>query len=222
MGVVKGPAMSIAASGNVGPICYSRWRDLQIARGVWTGTMESSTEMVVYQGYLKSVAKKWGEILSEEEREAWRSYAREVTFPGRFGDRVHYSGYTLFVSRNVNRRRWGLETLRKPEVGTGNLQWARWTMMYDEGGLRLMWRCYGYAMLGLNVPDGWEAWLAGPFESAGRRALKPEFRFQEVVVGSYQYSFMNDPEIGKFYWMAMRIVDYTGVLTPFQYQQVAT
>ncbi len=218
MAVVKGPAMSIAASGNLGPICYSRWRELAIARDVWTGTVPNTPDQQTYQGILTIMAQAWGGLLSEEERQAWRNEARVAVFRSRFGEPVHYSGYILFVSRNMVRRRWISGYLFKPEKDKGFMIWYDVMMQYNLPVGKFEWRHY-------NIPSGkrpdiLEAWIAGPFDSPGRVALENEYRyhhFKTPGVGTIWKSMSSD---NKWYWMRMRMGDFSGVVSPFQTRQV--
>lgn len=218
MGVVKGPAMSIAASGNVGPICYSRWRDLQIARGVWTGTVESTPAQETYQGHLALVAFKWGGVLSEEERESWRLYAREATFRGRFGDPVHYSGYTLFVSRNMNLQRWGQPVLKKPIVDAKSMIYYDFYMKHELSWEEFVWRAYNFPT-GFH-PDVHEGWVAGPYDSPGRVALDNEYRMLGYRIPASNWIRIGYAHDDKWYWMRHRFGDFSGVVAPFQTRHV--
>jgi len=222
MAVVKGPAMSIAASGNMGSICYSKWGELQIARDVWTGTVPNTSKQVVYQNMLSTLAGYWGSDLTERERASWRAEASNVTFSNRFGERVHYSGYTLFISRNMNLKRWGANWLRLPIKSTGKMVFDKVAMLYQSGGPHLFWRIYNYGVDGLPWPDLFEAWLAGPYDSPGRRAIEPEYRFMASIIYPPNLYKYHGILAGKYYWMRIRLGDLNGTVSPYQEEQVAT
>ncbi|MBA7661149.1 hypothetical protein ES703_69162 [subsurface metagenome] len=218
MAVVKGPAMSIAASGNLGPICYSRWRELAIARDVWTGTVPNTPDQQTYQGILITMAQAWGGVLTEEDREAWRAAARVITFQDRFGEPVHYSGYILFVSRNMVRRRWISGFLFKPEQDKGLMIWYDMVLQYASATSRFEWRHF-------NIPTGkrpdiLEAWQAGPYNSPGRVALEKEYRYYNFKTPGVGTIFKVMSSDNKWYWLKMRMGDFSGVVSPFQTRQV--
>lgn len=222
MAVVKGPALSLEASGNLGAICYSKWRELQIARDVWTGTVPNTAAQIIYQNRMTLLSQYWGSTLTEEERESWRSEARNAVFQNRFGEAVHYSGYVLFMSRNMNFLRWYSYPLSRPIASNGNMQYDSWLMRWKATETRFQWQIRYYAMHGLNWPDGHEGWLAGPFDSPGRMAIEPEYKFVGYALDPNRSVYRFGAIAGKYYWMRLRLIDNSGVVSPFQYEQVAT
>ena len=218
MAVVKGPALSIAASGNLGAICYTRWRELQIARAVWTGTVPNTTKQIGQQQKVKDCAQYWGGTLTESERESWREYAREVTFPNRFGERVHYTGYVLFMSRNLNRLRWAYEMLKKPMKVGKFINWSDVYIQSEVAGYRIRFQATGYNSG--EAPDLLEAWIAGPYSSGGRVAIEPEYRFVGYDKVTPLVVFKTGLSIGMYYWARMRLGDKAGVTSAWETRHV--
>ena len=218
MAVVKGPALSIAASGNLGSICYSRWRGLQIARDVWTGTVPNTAKQIVQQALLKTCAQAWGGILNEEERESWRGLAREVTFRNRFGEPVHYSGYNLFVSRNLNRLRWARGISKKPGRVLNKLIWGSIHIEPEDAGSKIRF-------MATNFPVGYqadliEAWIAGPYTSGGRVAIEPEYKFITYDTKVPLSIVKSGLTPGVYYWGRMRLGDFAGVTSAWETHHV--
>lgn len=75
MAVVINPALSTAASGNLGPINYTRWRGMAVARAATTWTFTPSTKQTVYETMLRTVTRAWGGVLSASERQMWDAVA---------------------------------------------------------------------------------------------------------------------------------------------------
>lgn len=220
MAVVKGPALSIEASGNLGAICYSRWRGLQIARDVWSGTVPNTSKQVTIQQRLTTCSQKWGYDLSESERESWRSLAREALFYNRFGEPVHYSGYNLFVSRNMNRIRWGMSVLFSPIEDSKLMEMRSNSMYYQATHNRINCRIYQYPTG--YWPEVYEVFYAGPYDTPGRRAIEPEYKFWDYETVTSQWIRITVVTPGKYYWVRLRLGDKCGIVSPFTYRHVAT
>jgi len=214
MAVVKGPALSIAASGNMGAICYSTWRELQVARGVWTGTVPNTPAQQTIQGYLTDLSQHWGANLSESDREAWRQLARVTEFSNRFGEPVHYSGYNLFVSRNMYRLRWGVMILDTPPVETGSMIFDWWETEWQLAQARVRLRVWEDATT--VAAFCCEFWKAGPYTSPGRRPIEPEWRCINIdfAVGFGYFDY--DVIANRYYWYRFRLGLASGVVMPFQ------
>lgn len=218
MAIVKGPALSIDASGNLGAICYSKWRGRSVARSAWSGTVPCTPDQVVYQNHLGTLAQYWGGTLTEDEREAWRAFGREITVKGRLGDLHHPNGYNLFISRNMNRKRWGEAILNRPIDDQKKLIWWLWNMHYDLPGTRIRWMHWGVPSG--EYPDLYEGWVAGPYNSPARRPIEPEFRYYKFVSPGVGLISKNQAADNKYYWMRMRLGDFAGIVSPFLYKQV--
>lgn len=218
MAVVKGPALSIAASGNLGAICYSRYRDLQIARAAWNGTVPNTTLQIGQQDRLKTCAQFWGGNLLESERESWRGLAREVVFQNRFGEPVHYSGYVLFVSRNLNRLRWSYDILKSP-IGVGQyMNWSDIIIQAEVAGHSVRFQATGYSSG--KAPDLLEAWIAGAYDLPGRKPIEPEYKYVGIDKTPPLVVQKTGLTVGKYYWCRMRLGDKAGVTSSWETRQV--
>lgn len=218
MAVVKGPALSIVASGNLGAICYSKWGELQIARDVWTGTVPNTTKQIAQQQLIKDCAQYWGGTLTDGQRESWRELAREITFRNRFGEPVHYSGYVLFMSRNVNRLRWGYAIMDLPIAVGPYMKWSTIIIRSEASGYQIRFQATGYSS-GL-APDLLEAWIAGPYDSGGRQPIEPEFKIVGYDKVSPLVVFKTALSVGKYYHCRMRLGDKAGVTSSWESRHV--
>lgn len=218
MAVVKGPALSMVASGNLGAICYSKWGELQIARDVWTGTVPNTTKQIAQQQLIKDCAQAWGGTLTEGERESWRGLAREVTFRNRFGEPVHYSGYVVFMSRNVNRLRWSYALAKKPVIVKNKLNWGSVHIEPESAGTAIRF-------MATNFPAGMradllEAWIAGPYTSGGRVAIEPEYKLLGIDKSPPLSIMKYGLAPGDYYWCRMRLGDKAGVTSAWETNHV--
>lgn len=218
MAIVKGPALSIQASGNLGPICFSRWRGLAIARDVWTGTVPNTTKQVIQQGYLTTAAQAWGGTLTAAERQTWNDRAETILWRDRMGDQYIPTGYQLFMKWNVRRLVMTLTIMKDAPM----LQ--EWVYVYKlfatpypgEPAVR-MWLRPGDT--GLVQSYGIEYWKAGPYDSGGRNPIEGEWRFLVLKVPPAYYKD-SDVIVDKFYWYRARAVAEFGDVQNWFYKQI--
>lgn len=218
MAVVKGPAMSLDASGNLGPVCYAKWRGLNIARDPWTGTVPNTTKQVVIQGYMTTVSKLWSGTLTADQRAAWDEIAKGQIRISRVKTTYVPTGYQYFVQLNMQATRQGygpwLDTPPiLPPFGFKNLFIA-----WFSGTDWIYFRTAGHLV---SPPGGYQAeyWVAGPYDGGGRHARDQEYKF------FYYYPLgvnRNYPATvhGKWYWVRGRWVDKFGRVGNWHVKQV--
>lgn len=217
MAIVKGPAFSLLASGNLGGICYARWRGLQIARNVWTGSVPNTAKQVVIQGHLASVAGSWGSGLVQAERDAWNAYALQLTRIDRLGQPYHPSGYNTFVAYSLMRLWWGYAVLLMPPAE--HRQRVPTFMSVSSSGASSLNVNLHYTTGATNV-DGSEYWVAGPFNTQAYKAREHQYRYRKrkfFPSGSGQ-SWSQTP-INKWYWLKARYLWFPGYVGNFWYKQ---
>lgn len=217
MAIVKGPALSLEASGNLGAICYSKYRSLQIARGVWTGTVPNTTKQIVQQGHMTVVSQAWGGTLDTAERLTWSNLAQSIKWRDRLGSTYVPTGYQLFMKWNIRRRVMGLAIMilapsvqEWVHVGFLNVvvEFAR-----DRIGMNLR-ETFAQVILGY----GTEYYKAGPFNSGGRKPIEGEWLFLDRKAPPSQYIDYNLIG-GKWYWYRGRAISkFGGVQNWFQEQ----
>jgi len=199
MAIVINPALSGAASGNLGGICYASWRGLQIARKSheWHGTHTLTPDQIYYKGLVETCASAWGQILSEDDREMWRLKARTEVAVSRLARRYQPSGYQLFMTRNVQRAVIGLPINLQPEVFTPTFLVTGIEASFGTVPGEMQVELTGYTSS--NKPDFGKYWRAGPFDSEGKRAFPPDYRLVDIerpVAGFGDGTVIP----GKFYW----------------------
>jgi len=202
MAVVKAPALSLDASGNLGGICYSRWRGLNLARDTWTGTYDYTIKRLLAQSTLNQVAQEWSGGLTEEEREEWRKAAQSEVRMSKVKTKYVPSGYQYFMEINIQRYRRDFGTLRLPPPAD------------KVNGMVSITGYWNKILSKLNVKGDplrveddtnyrWEGGIAGPYNGQGRMALEGEFRFF-AFCQFYTYYGILGLTLDKYYWIRMR------------------
>ena len=200
MSIIKGPAMSVDASGNMGAICYTRWRGRQVARSAWSGTQTSSSSQLLRRAEFKLIVQRWGSGLVD--RDAWNQFAREKMKTDRLGDPREWTGYELYVARNIVYRRHTDGYLDTPPKNTDGVVFVLSSLNnVSTGVLKLV--CAVGAGIRDITQDFLVGWIAGPFNSEARRAIAPEFRYSSATQLQV-YLYFSGLTIGKYYWVRWR------------------
>lgn len=218
MAIVKAPALSLEASGNLGGINYTRWRGRAVARSSWTPTIPNTTKQIAIQALLTFATVNWSTVFTEEQREGWGEYAKTQTVIDRLGDVHCPSGYNLYVSRQIQAARVGGGVLFEPPM---DLEFRIPTRIGTEsvlGGTRLQWR--GRDRIGGADPMIQEGWAAGPFTTEARHPTSDEWRFVEYRETPLRLRLT--VVVAEWYWLRVRAATTDGrVSNWFQGQQQA-
>jgi len=208
MAIVKAPALSIDASGNVGGICYSKWRGLQIAKAAWTGTVPNTPDQQVIQGYMTTASQAWSGTLSENEREAWSRAAQGQVRVSRVKTTYIPTGYQYFMQLNIQRLRQAAGILSLPPVAM--IPYG-FTSISIEWNLAKVWVEVRFLEHLYTPPPAFqgEIWKAGPYDNAGRHPLEGEYRFLSftALVGVYKDAAVVST---KYYWYKLRWIEENG------------
>ena len=217
MAIVRAPALSLEASGNLGGLCYSRWRGLKIARDVWTGTYPGTAKQIAINTSMTTVSQAWGGTLTASQREAWVEAAREQTWKSKLGDDFIPAGYMYFMKLNLVRKFIGLPVKTLPptkltEVYADTFE-PYWEPYYDDIRGRLMGFVTG------SYPDGVFYYRAGPYDSGGRRPIEGEWRY--MTKKDPNYLFIDTDLVSyKWYWYRAKWYLNEGVTGNFFNAQV--
>ena len=208
MAIVDGPLFSGAASGTVGALNYTRWRGRAVVRSTFTPNDANSGLQQAWRAQFANVIYYWNTTLTMLQRSGWEAVAATLVWHNRLGNKVVPTGYQLFCRISLNRIRQGssisasIPDLSPPWLITGT--YASW----DPLLLNLDVGVEGY--VGVNPPPGYQIWLAGPYTSGARTALRHEYRWL------YNKSGVNDYAItglvaSRYYWVKIRWIDYNGL-----------
>jgi len=221
MAVVKAPALSLDASGNLGAICYSSWRGLNVARGVWTGTDPNTAKQQAMRAKTKAVVKAWGGTLTEAEREAWRAAALSERRMSRVKTVYTPTGYQFYVQLNIQRKRLGSAIMTLPPAAIVPYTWTEVVSSYDNLLFQVDLKFLKELNAGAaNVSA--EVWRAGPFDSGGRHAINGEYRFLKFIKPIVQSTDI-PAVLNKYYWYKARVMDdYGRAQNWFEDQVLAT
>lgn len=215
---MRAPALSLEASGNLGGICYTRWRGRHVARGSWTGTVPNTPAQQLIQGYISVVSVAWGQSLTAEERESWERLAKSMLFEDSLQEKRNPTGYSLFVKFNMKRKHFGLSVLKQAPVHKGWVELYLYgnRIVYNETTQNLQWRLYAHSPSEETYYQ--ELQIAGPFESPGRKALVGEYRYADKgVIDTFEYKYVPFDEL--WYWTRMRAVRWYGYCEMWWYKQ---
>lgn len=216
MAVVKGPAFSIEASGNVGAINYTRWRGMAVVRAAWTGTVPNTPAQMVIQTYMKDTTQAWGGTLTEAERQAWREYAVNEVRTNRLGQIYTPTGYQVFTQLNVQRKIFLLLLMKLPPASKGTSMVGAFSAIWNIISLKVDVVIDGWPVA--YPPDGCQYWKAGPFMSPGYRALENEYRLEQTYRPAAAWADGNVISL-RYYWYKARIIFDSGYVGNFFYDQ---
>jgi len=208
MAVVKGPALSIDASGNVGSICYAKWRGLQIARASWSGDPTPTQLQTDQKDRVVEACAAWSGTLTDLERQSWREAARDQIRMSRVKTPYIPTGYQYFVGLSVQLLRQGMSIKTLPPVAKESFIFEYITANQLGTNNALRTRFEGREPSSPMTIQG-EDWMAGPFANGGYHPQPYDYRFVEFrsITSGNLYSGL---EVEKYYWFKMRWIDESG------------
>lgn len=218
MAIVKAPALSLDASGNLGGICYSKWRGLAIARDVWTGTVPNTSKQVVQQGYMTLVSQAWGGTLDSDERQTWVDRAKTIVWSDRLGSPYIPSGYQLYMKWNIRRLCMGLSIMKIAPVQQEWVYVQELNLLVQEP-YKIEIRLFEKVGSSIVQSYGVEYYKAGPYNSGGRKPIEGEWLLLSQKIPPAKY---NDTAVitGKWYWYKGRAISKFGDVQNWFTEQV--
>ena len=208
MAIVKGPALSIDASGNVGSICFAKWRGLQIARAAWSGTPTPTGLQTAQKNRVVTACAAWSGTLTEAERQSWRAAAAGQIRMSRLQTPYIPTGYQYFVGLSVQLLRQALSIITLPPVAMESFLFTYITAFQETGVDSVRTRFEGRFPDRPDTIQG-EDWMAGPFVNGGYTPQDYDYRFQEfrgIAAGNLYTSLGHSV----YYWWKMRWIDESG------------
>lgn len=208
MAIVKGPALSIDASGNVGSICYAKWRGLQIARAAWSGAPTPTQLQTDQKNRVVTACAAWSGTLTEAERQSWKLAAVDQIRMSRLKTPYIPTGYQYFIGLTVQLLRQGFSIRKLPPPMGEPFLFTSITAYQVTGYEYLRTRFEGRVPSSSSVVQG-EDWIAGPFANEGYTPQNYDFRFVEfrlIHAGNLYTSLVVD----MYYWFRMRWIDAWG------------
>jgi hypothetical protein len=210
MAIVKAPALSLEASGNLGSINYTRHRGKAVARAVVTRVDPNTTLQQTRRAAFGTIATAWSGILSDAQRSAWAAYALEFKFIDRLGQPFTPNGYQIYMRTNLYLVTTGQSSIDDPPI-----------LNQDENADRiyLNWRpvipimdIWLYNSSGTTVQsEGIQVWRTETYLPVGRRPIEPDWRFlaNQMPSGRVQD---NTVTTSKRYWYRARTISKAGIV----------
>lgn len=220
MATVRAPALSLEASGNVGPVNYTTWKGLSIARMTYEYSDPQTTKQIVQRARLTSVAGEWGGTLTGEQRAEWDLAAQDERFRNKLKQEFRPSGYQLFMKLNLQAKfLGGILHVMPPKKPDGVYVWRMRLTSHigDDANFMTMEKSEFVKV----DADGMEIFRAGPYNSGGRRPIEPEYRFLKLETATYFYKDFDVIDT-KWYWYRMRWFFETGYVGNWWEGQVLT
>lgn len=108
MANIKLGALVADIRGSIGGTCFSRGGGGAIARNAPKPCNPRSASQSDRRAILAQVAQRWGTVLTEPERTAWRAYAAGTSWTNKVGTSASISGMAAYVRLNSLRMMAGL------------------------------------------------------------------------------------------------------------------
>lgn len=96
------------ASGSIAGITYSRNRGGMYTRARATPTDPSTAPQQAVRTLMGELSNDWINLLTQEQRDSWETYAANVTVVNALGASIMLSGQQHFIRSNLPRRQHGL------------------------------------------------------------------------------------------------------------------
>ncbi len=94
-------------SGSLGGSVYSHNRFGQYIRSRSTPVNPNTDRQVAVRNAVRSLTIAWQNTLTQVQRDAWETYASNVTWSNKFGDSVNLTGLNHYVRSNTPRLQFG-------------------------------------------------------------------------------------------------------------------
>jgi len=176
MAIVKGPALSIDASGNVGSVCFAKWRGLQIARAAWSGTPDPTPLQLTQKNRVVTACAAWSGTLTAAERESWSAAAASQIRISRVNTTYVPSGYQYFIGLSIQLLRQGFAIKTLPPMAMESYLHTSITAQQQLGTDDVRTKFEGREPSRPDTIQG-EDWMAGPFAAGGYHAQPYDYRF---------------------------------------------
>jgi hypothetical protein len=204
MAIVRFPAMSFDASGNLGDINYTKWKGMNIARTTYSYTDPNTAAQITSRGHMTTVSQAWGGTLSADDRQTWVQRARSVTFFDRFGQPYEPSGYQVYLKWNLQILQNGGSLLQEAPIG-GEKAIVNEISAVSVGAPGEME--VKLTKDGILFPEcaSLVYFQAGPYDSGGRHPIAPEYRKAKVTTPPAKYTAKSLTAFKYYWWKAFGV-----------------
>lgn len=208
MAVVINPALSMAASGNLGGVCYSRWRGMHIARSAWSGSYSGTSLQIASNARMTTVSQYWGTSLTSIQRQRWKDAARVITWFNRLAQPYNPTGYNYFVKLALQQLQLDMSITKDPPPAVPGYDVSDFSSNNSVVNPQVVVKMITYDNLQI-AHKGFQILKAGPFDNDGYTPMFHDYRYYQKVTASKSY---RDEDIinGKWYWYRARWFELTG------------
>ncbi|MBA7707524.1 hypothetical protein ES703_116398 [subsurface metagenome] len=220
MAIVIGPAMSMRASGNVGDMNFTRWRGMSVARTTYVPDYTPSGKQMNQRARMRDISQRWGSWLSPGQRKMWEDEAAEQVVFNRLGGEYKPSGYQYYMKINLMILFIGGVFVYVPPLRPQPVYVWRVRVYADTLKSANAVTMEKEPIMPVDA-DGFQIYRAGPYDSGGRKPIRPEYRFLTLVWGSYDYYDFGVIDT-KWYWYKVRWFFQTGFVGNYWEKQVLT
>lgn len=193
---------------------------MNVARTTYVPVYTPSGKQMGQRARMKDIAHRWGSWLIPGERKMWEDAAAEQVEFNRMGGEYKPSGYQFFMSINMMVSFIGGVFLYEPPVRPPAVYvWRIYTIphkMFNANEIGMEKK----ASIKVDA-DGFQIYRAGPYDSGGRRPIKPEYRYLDAVWYNYYYYDYAVTD-KKWYWYKCRWFFQTGFVGNYWEAQVQT
>jgi len=213
MAIVEGPALSLRASGNVGSLCYTKYRGQAVCRDAWTlaggGTYISTSAQIVIQGYMRLATRAWSGSCSQAERDEWEAFARGQRWTNRLSQKWQPTGYNVFIRMACISLTLGESIQTTPPLVISHHMPELFTVT-DVGGVGAVEVEFSDFPAG-EEPDYIQVWISGPYARIGRKPIEPEYRYKGKAASPFIFT-SGALVAGSYYWIRARWADSIGTV----------
>lgn len=213
MAIVNGPAMSLEASGNLGSICYTRSRGVQIARSTWSGTYPNTSLQQASNANMTTVSQYWGGTLSSDQRNRWKEAAAEIVWVNRLGQKFRPTGYNYFVKLALQQVQLGLSISAEPPGAVPGYEIHDFYVSNSGVFNAVIVKMYKFPNDQIDY-EGFQIFRAGPYDTDSLTPQWPAYKFLAVKDDGRTYYDYSVTE-GKYYFYRARWYELTGQVGNF-------
>ncbi len=219
MAVVKNPFLSTDARGSL----FGLTASMVLGGNIIKKKARPSTKYEPNQNKARAIlgwlSRQWGG-LADDQRDSWAAWALDHPGTDKFGDPFIMSGFNAFIMLNHTAVRIGggagMNDL-PPEDPPASSAIAFLAVAggVAAGDVDLTWDEMG---TGLG-DDRWEIWMAGPFQSQGRKSIESRFAYKCSVAGTVLLETIEGLDEGMWYWFKVRYIAADGQVTAWLVDQ---
>lgn len=169
------------ASGSIGGVTYSHNRGGLYRRARAIPTNPASAAQVDVRNNLSNLATRWREVLTQSQRDAWRTYAENTPLTDTFGDELILTGQQMYIRCNTPRGRGGLNYIDAGPTTFGQADLSALSLSSGAGVIDITY----------NATDTWANDSSGAlliqtsrFVAPTINFLRSRFRLQQALQGN--------------------------------------